>query len=253
MTMKWMFKRILSIFMVIAASSPGWLPEGNAMGVNAISGPKGGSVQLPRPGSDSGISIEKALRSRRSVRDYRDEPLTLVEIGQLLWAAQGVTAPGGFRTVPSAGALYPLEVYLVAGNIVGLASGIYRYQPNEHTLKPLLSGDRRGELCAAALHQGVIRKAPAALVFSAVYARTTGKYGERGRRYVHMDHGHAAQNVYLQAVSLHLGTVVLGAFDDSAVKKIISLPPGEEPLSIMPIGRLKGMVSAHESATGLRK
>ncbi|HZV82271.1 MAG TPA: SagB/ThcOx family dehydrogenase, partial [Geobacteraceae bacterium] len=112
-----------------------------------------------------------------------------------------------------------------------------------HTLIQLLPGDRRGELCAAALQQAAIRKAPAALVFSAVFARTTGKYGKRGVRYVHMDHGHAAENVYLQAVSLHLGTVVIGAFNDAAIKRVMTMHLEEEPLSIMPVGRLRGTVS----------
>ena len=196
-------------------------------------------VQLPQPRFDSGTSVEKALHGRRSVRDYRDEPLTLAEIGQLLWAAQGVTAPGGLRTAPSAGALYPLELSVVAGKVSGLAPGIYRYRPQSHTLRPLLPGDRRGELCDAALRQSAIRKAPASLVFSAVFARTTGKYGERGVRYVYMDHGHAAENVYLQAVALNLGTVVIGAFNDDAVRLAASLPVEEKPLSIMPIGRSK--------------
>jgi SagB-type dehydrogenase family enzyme len=199
-----------------------------------------GIVQLPQPRFDSGTSVEKARLSRRSIREYRSEPLTLAEIGQLLWAAQGVTAPGGFRTAPSAGALYPLELYVVAGNVRDLAPGTYRYRPQTYTLEPILEGDRRGELCAAALQQSAIRKAPAALVFSAVVACTTGKYGNRGVRYVYMDHGHAAENVHLQAVALNLGTVVIGAFDDDAVQRVMSLSPGEEPLSIMPVGRIRG-------------
>lgn len=197
-------------------------------------------VPLPQPRRDSGMSVERAIRLRRSVRDYLDEALTLAEVGQLLWAAQGVTTPGGLRTAPSAGALYPLELHLVAGNITGLAAGAYRYLPREHALKPLLKGERRAQLCAAALGQGAVRRAPAALVFTAIFARTTGKYGERGVRYVYMDHGHAAENVYLQAASLHLGTVLIGAFDDAEVKRALSLPPEEKPLSIMPVGRLRG-------------
>lgn len=235
--------RILPMAMAIAANSAVWPAQGEAMGMKAAPGSAPGIVQLPQPRFDSGISVEKALLGRRSVREYRDGPLTLAEIGQLLWAAQGVTAPGGFRTAPSAGALYPLELHVVAGNVRDLPPGIYRYRPQTHTLAPIIPGDRRGELCAAALQQAPIRKAPASLVFSAVFARTTCKYGERGLRYVYMDHGHAAENVYLQAVSLHLGTVVIGAFADDVVKKVISMPAGEEPLSIMPVGRIGGDVS----------
>lgn len=224
---------VMALFLAIKA----W--QENTLEIYATPGHSAEIVQLPEPRFDSGTSIEKALHSRRSVRDYRDEPLTLAEIAQLLWAAQGVTAPKGFRTAPSAGALYPLELYLVAGKVDGLAPGIYRYRPQNHTLKQILPGDRRGELCAAALQQPAIRNAPASLVFSADFVRTTGKYGERGIRYVYMDLGHAAENVYLQAVSLNLGTVVIGAFADDAVRPAISLPAEEVPLSIMPIGRPK--------------
>ena len=238
--MKRILMRMLPIAMAMAVNSAVWQAQGEAMGMNTAPGSAPGIVQLPQPRFDSGTSVERALLGRRSVRDYRNEPLTLADIGQLLWAAQGVTAPGGFRTAPSAGALYPLELYVVAGNVVDLAPGIYRYRPQTHALAPIRPGDRRGELCAAALHQAAIRKAPASLVFSAVFARTTGKYGDRGLRYVYMDHGHAAENVYLQAVSLNLGTVVIGAFDDVAVERVISLSSGEEPLSIMPVGRIRG-------------
>jgi SagB-type dehydrogenase family enzyme len=241
--MKRMLMGILPMAIAIAAYPPVRPARGEAMEMKAAQGSAPGIVQLPQPGFDSGTSVEKALLSRRSVREYRDEPLNMAEIGQLLWAAQGETAPGGFRTAPSAGALYPLELYVVAGNVRDLAPGIYRYHPQTHTLTPILAGDRRGELCAAALHQTAIRKTPAALVFSAVFARTSGKYGKRGLRYVYMENGHAAENVCLQAVSLNLGTVVIGAFDDAAVKKVMSLSPEEEPLSIMPVGRIRGDVS----------
>jgi SagB-type dehydrogenase family enzyme len=196
-----------------------------------------GTVFLPQPCVGGGIPVERALLARRSVREYRNEPLTLAEVGQLLWAAQGVTSPGGFRTTPSAGALYPLETYLVAGNVIGVVPGLYRYLPERHALTPTLPGDRRLELSVAALHQTAIGKAPASLLFSAVFPRSTGKYGKRGHRYVQMETGHAAENVSLQAIALDLGTVVIGAFDDDAVKRVISLPPEEEPLAIMPVGR----------------
>ncbi|KAF0221555.1 MAG: hypothetical protein FD174_324 [Geobacteraceae bacterium] len=243
MTLKGYFTLILLAGMITSAPFAVRPVRGKTMETKDALWHETGIVHLPPPRFESGTSVEKALLSRRSVREYRDEPLTLAEIGQLLWAAQGVTAPGGFRTALSAGALYPLELYVVAGNVRDLAPGIYRYRPQTHTLTPVLPGDRRGELCAAALNQAAIRKAPASLVFSAVFARTTGKYGERGLRYVYMDHGHAAENVYLQAVSLHLGTVVIGAFADAAVKRIMSMPPEEEPLSIMPVGRIRGDAS----------
>lgn len=195
-------------------------------------------IRLPEPTYDSKISIEKALLKRRSVRDYKDEPLTLAEVAQLLWAAQGVTDPRGFRTAPSAGALYPLELYVVAGNVKNLPNGIYRYRPHSHELLRVAQGDKRTELCHAALGQSSVKDAAAMIVFSGVYERTTGKYGARGIRYVHIEVGHSAQNVYLQAVSLNLGTVVIGAFYDDAVKRILSMPAREQPFCIMPIGGL---------------
>jgi SagB-type dehydrogenase family enzyme len=210
--------------------------EGGAMETKGALRPETGVVQLPQPRLDSGTSVEKALLARRSVREYRDEPLTLAEVGQLLWAAQGITAPKGRRTAPSAGALYPLELYLVAGKVRDLPPGIYHYRPQAHTLSLVLAGDRRGELSVAG-RQSSIKKAPASLVFSAVFARTAGKYGKRGERYVYMDHGHAAENVHLQAVALDLGTFVIGGIDDDAIKRVMALPREEEPLSVMPIGR----------------
>ncbi|MBM4128596.1 MAG: SagB/ThcOx family dehydrogenase [Nitrospira sp.] len=196
-------------------------------------------VKLPEPKYTSTVPIEKALRERRSVREYRKEPLTLSEVSQLLWAAQGITGPYGFRTAPSAGALYPLEVYVVVGNASNLSKGVYRYKPQKHELIKIAEGDKRAQLSAASLGQQCVKSGAVVIVISAVYARTTQKYGERGRRYVHMEAGHAAQNVYLQAVSLNLGTVVVGAFDDEEVKKIFSMPKEEQPLVIMPVGRIR--------------
>ena len=194
-------------------------------------------VSLPDPYFDSRTSIENSLLERRSVRQYRDKDLTLSELSQLLWAAQGVTSPRGYRTAPSAGALYPLEIYIAAGKVSGLAPGIYKYEPDAHKLVKTCDGDRRRDLCHAALEQNPIKNAPVVLVFCAIYERTTSKYGERGIRYVHMEVGHAAQNVCLQAISLGLGTVIIGAFNDKEVKKVLKLEADEWPLCIMPAGR----------------
>jgi len=196
-------------------------------------------IKLPEPRYDSETSIEKALLKRRSIRTYKNEPLTLVEVSQLLWAAQGITdSRRGFRTAPSAGALYPLEIYVVIGNVEGVTKGVYKYRPHKHELLKVKSGDVRNELTAAALGQPWVGKGAIVIVFSAVYERTTRKYGNRGIRYVHMEVGHAAQNVYLQAVSLNLGTVVVGAFRDNEVKKILNMSNEEHPLCIMPVGRI---------------
>ena len=195
------------------------------------------TVNLPAPQFDSWTSIEKSLIERRSIRQYRDKDLTMGELSQLLWAAQGVTSRRGYRTAPSAGALYPLEIYIAAGKVGDLAPGIYKYQPDEHKLLKTCDGDKRINLWRAALEQSPIRNAPVVLIFCAIYERTTRKYGERGVRYVHMEVGHSAQNVCLQAVSLGLGTVVIGAFNDKEVKRVLNLEADEWPLCIMPAGR----------------
>lgn len=196
-------------------------------------------VTLPKLQYESATSVEQALLKRRSVREFRDVPLALDDLGQLLWAAQGITDRAGFRTSPSAGALYPLEVYTVAGNVQGHPTGLYRYIPRGHALRRVADGDKRPALNRAAYDQPSIAEAPAVLALCAVYERVTGKYGERGLRYVHMEGGHTAQNVYLQAVSLNLGTVVLGAFDDKGVKDVMKLDGQEDPLYLMPVDRIR--------------
>lgn len=194
-------------------------------------------IALPEPRLESKVSTEEALLKRRSVREYGNTPLSLQEVSQLLWAAQGVTGGYGMRTAPSAGALYPLELYLVAGRVNELAAGIYRYRPKGHDLLKLAEGDKRRDLYLAALEQEAVRDGAAAIVIAAVYGRTTVKYGKRGMRYVHMEVGSVAQNIYLQAVTLNVGTVFIGAFDDDMVKRVIHMSGQEEPLAIMPLGR----------------
>ncbi|AAL64120.1 SagB/ThcOx family dehydrogenase [Pyrobaculum aerophilum] len=202
-------------------------------------------VLLPYPRLRGVVSVEEALANRRSVREFREEPLTLEELGQILWAAYGISETRyGLRTAPSAGAQYPLEVYVVVGEHgvkTGdgyLKPGVYHYDPHSHTLTLKKTGDFREALYQAALEQIWVLKAPVSLIFTAVYSRTVRVYGERGRvRYVPMDLGHAGQNVYLQATALGLGTVAVGAFYDDQVAEILDLPDGETPLYIMPIGR----------------
>lgn len=203
-------------------------------------------VKLPEPRLSSAISVEEALLNRRSVREFDDEALTISQVSQLLWAAYGITEDrsspaflrGGFRTAPSAGGLYPLEIYLIAGKVTGLAAGIYKYRSENHTLEMISDGDVRKELAKAAVDQEFILTAPATLFFSADFSRTTQKYGNRGReRYVCMDLGHAAQNVYLQAYALNLGTCAVGAFTDEMVSMVMELTDNEEPLYLMPVGK----------------
>ncbi|HIQ02921.1 MAG TPA: SagB/ThcOx family dehydrogenase [Desulfurococcales archaeon] len=196
-------------------------------------------VFLPLPRIKGNMSVEEALAYRRSIRDYTDEPLTLTQLSQILWAAQGISETRwGLRTCPSAGATYPLEVYVVVGSggVKGLTAGIYHYDPYTHTLILIKEGDYREELYKAGLNQPWILNAPVNLVITAEYERTTRRYGERGIRYVHMEVGHAGQNVYLQATALGLGAVVIGAFYDDWVREIIGAPKNQHPLYIIPIG-----------------
>lgn len=210
---------------------------------------EGGLVRLPAPRLDGPMSVERAIQGRRSVRAFSGEALTLAELSQVLWAAYGITQPrpdgpaflrGGLRAAPSAGGLYPLEIVVVAGQVTGLPAGIYRYVSEKHALLPLRDGDRRLDLCQAALGQSWIRQTPAAIVYAAVFERTTKKYGQRGRdRYVCMDAGHSCENVYLQAQALGLGCCIAGAFDDDRVKQVLNMAAAEEPLCILAVGKAK--------------
>jgi SagB-type dehydrogenase family enzyme len=194
-------------------------------------------VRLPPPRFEGPVSIEQALLARRSMRTFSRDPLTVDELTQLLWAAQGITHPQGYRTAPSAGALYPLELYAVAGRVVGLPDGLYRYRHRDHALEIKCDRDLRVELSAAALHQRPVERAPVTFLLTAVYDRISAKYGRRGVRYADMEAGHAAQNLCLQAVALDLKAVVIGAFQDAAVKEVALLPADEEPLCLVPVGR----------------
>jgi SagB-type dehydrogenase family enzyme len=194
-------------------------------------------VKLPPPSLTGSVALEQTLVSRRSIRTYSREPITIDDLAQLLWAAQGITHPRGYRAAPSAGALYPLELYAVAGHVDGLPAGLYRYRCMEHALEQKVSGDLRSALCRAALHQRPIEWAPATLLLTAIYNRMTAKYGGRGVRYVNMESGHAAQNVGLQATALDMKSVVIGAFQDDEVKRVAALPAEEDPLYLIPVGR----------------
>jgi len=200
----------------------------------------GEEVSLPPPARRGDLSVEEAIYRRRSIRSFLDEPLSLQEASQLLWAAGGKTIDGltgPTRSYPSAGGAHPLEIYLVAGRVEGLLPGIYRYSWREHSLVRLKRGDRRADLRQAAFGQSMVGQAPASLVFTAVPERTTRRYGERALRYIPMDVGGAGQNVHLQAEALGLGTVIVGAFNDEALKSVLSLGAAEAPYYVMPLGR----------------
>ena len=209
-----------------------------------------GLIPLPRVSHDGAVSVERAITGRRSTRHFSDEPATVNELSQLLWAGQGVTqvteepAPvsrdrqrmGGSRTAPSAGALFPLELYVVVGTAEGIEPGVYHYIPQEHGLEQITDGDLRKPIWDLALQQDAIRTAPMAILIAAVFDRTEAKYGERAERYVHVEVGAAAENISLQAGSLGLGTVLIGAFQDEAVRQVLNLPNDHDVLGIIPIG-----------------
>lgn len=199
--------------------------------------PQSEIIALPTPALTGSVSLEQLLAQRRSIRDYPAATLTLAETGQLLWAAQGITHPRGYRTAPSAGALYPLQLYLVVGTVRDLAPAVYGYDPERHHLVLIQEGDRRILLASVAFGQDWPADAAAIVVFAADYKRTTGKYGERGKRYVHMEAGHAAENLFLQVGALDLASVIVGAFDDEEVANVLRLPMQEQPLILMPIGK----------------
>jgi len=188
-------------------------------------------VKLPEPLLEGGISLEEVLARRRSVREFSDRPLTDHELSQLLWSAQGVTSGEGLRTAPSAGGLLPIELYVVS------SEGLFHYEPVHHRLERSHGRDLRRELYQAALEQAAVIRAPVVIVIAAVIERIAAKYGRRrSLRYVHMEVGHAAQNLLLQATSLGLGAVVVGAFQDEDVQAVLSLPKHHRPLYLIPVG-----------------
>ena len=192
------------------------------------------SIILPPPDQTGQVTLEQTLARRRSVREFAAQPLTEQQLSQLLWAAQGITHPERLRAAPSAGALYPLELY------VATADGFYHYDPGEHRLDRHAEGDLRPALCRASWQQEFVQEAPAVFVIAAVYERTERKYGrQRGPRYVHMEAGHAAENVLLQAVALGLGAVAVAAFQDEQVQKVLSLPREQQPLYLIPVGHAR--------------
>lgn len=194
------------------------------------------AISLPAPRGPTAGSLESALWSRRSVRDFAERSIAVAEAAQLLWAAQGANRPDGHRTAPSAGATYPLELYLLAERVDGLAAGLYRYRASTHDLVPTGAEVRLADLPGASARQTWMTGAAAVVAFAAVYERTAGRYAARAERYVPMEVGHAAQNVYLQAAALGLGTTFVGAFNDSAVARTLGLPADQRPLGLMPVG-----------------
>lgn len=192
---------------------------------------EGKVIKLPPPRLTGELSLEECICRRRSVRRFSPRELTLEEVSQLLWAGGGITDPSyELRAVPSAGALYPLEIYPV------MKDGVYRYDPSQHSLTCIKAGDIRDDLMLACLHQSFVRQVPLSVVIAVVYERIMWKYGDRGIRYAHIEAGHVAQNIHLEAVALGLGSVPVGAFRDERVQRVLSLPQDHQPVYILPIG-----------------
>lgn len=191
-------------------------------------------INLPKPRAGGAVSVEEAIHKRRSVRSYAKKDVSLEDISQLLWACQGITDERkGLRAAPSAGALYPLEIYLAKKD------GLFHYIPESHSLELISGEDLRHQIACASYGQSYVEDAGINIIIAALYERVTSKYGERGIRYTDMEAGHAAQNVFLQAVALGLDSVPVGAFSDASVSKILKLPAGVRPLYILPVGYRK--------------
>ena len=185
-------------------------------------------IQLPTPKVAGAKSLEEVINKRRSIRKYSDSSLGLNEVSQLLWAAS---------MVPSAGAIYPMVIYIVVKNVSNLEPGIYRYSSSNHSLEKPIEGNKGDSLAKACLGQSFVAKAPVNIVVTAIYKKVKAGYGERGIRYAIMEAGHISQNVYLQAEALELGTVAIGAFYDDYVSEVLELSPEEKPLYVMPVGK----------------
>jgi SagB-type dehydrogenase family enzyme len=206
---------------------------------NPASGQERQIVKLPSPAHKGPVSVEEALKKRRTVRQFASRALDLNQISQLLWGADGVSDPRGLRTAPSAGATYPLELYLAVGErgVTNLAPGIYRYNPQTHALEPgAAQGDLKASLARASLHQTWMAEAPVMVVIAAAYQRCMARYGNRGIQYSHMEAGHVGQNLFLQAEALGLACGIVGAFDDQALAQLLKLPKDQAPLLVMPVG-----------------
>lgn len=193
-------------------------------------------IALPDPRRRGNVSIEESLEKRRSVREFADRPLPLSDLGQLLWAAQGTTGAEGERAAPSAGALYPLELYAVTGDLEQIDAGVYHYASSTHELAAHGMGDVRAVLAEAACEQDWMATAPITIAIGAVQARTARKYGDRAARYVTFEAGHAAENIALQAVACGLGSTMVGAFEDDDVRRLLRAPRNTRILLLVPVG-----------------
>jgi SagB-type dehydrogenase family enzyme len=191
-------------------------------------------IKLPAPKEKGVVSLEEAIKHRRSERSLSGAKLSLEQISQLLWSCQGITDEKSLhRAAPSAGATYPLEVYLVN------SEGLFYYIPDSHSLEKIENKDLRGELSQACFGQGFVSDASIDIIICADFKRTTSRYSKRGINYVYIEVGHAAENLHLEAVSLGLGSVPVGAFSEAAVQKVLNLPKGIIPIYVVPVGYIR--------------
>jgi SagB-type dehydrogenase family enzyme len=223
----------LTIFFTLLSSSKVW--------ARLFSQKKKGGKGMPLPPhkQKGTVSVEEAIQDRRTVRDFSPKAIHLHHLSQCLWSGQGITEENGYkRAAPSAGALYPLDLYAVVGSggIEGLEPGVYQYDPKRHALLQMMKGDKREDLALASLRQMWMSRAPVTFIITAEYRRITGKYDKRGIRYAHIESGHLGQNIFLQAGALGLVCGIVGAFDDGRVIKAAGLPLSHEPLLLMPLG-----------------
>ena len=196
-------------------------------------------IKLPLPKLEGKISVEEALAGRRSRRAFKDNSLTIEQVSQLLWSAQGITDERrGYRTAPSAAALYPLDIYLVVGKdkVEDLKVGVYHYNPLQHSLTIILEEDRRREISQACLDKNQIEIAPVSLIITAEFSRITDRLGKQRMYFAYMEAGHVAQNIYLQVESLGLGTVSMGGIKEENISQALNLPDQHIPLYVMPVG-----------------
>lgn len=196
-------------------------------------------MELPKPAIDGDVSLEKTIKARRTHRSFAPKSLTMVQLSQILWAAQGITEDGGFkRAAPSAGALYPMDVYAVVGSegVEGLGAGVYHYSPQNHSISLVSEGDRRKDVSKASLYQMWMAQAPVNVLITAEYDRVSVKYGERGVRYAMIEAGHIGQNIFLQVEALGLSAGIVGAFRDRDLIAVTNIPKAHEPLLVMPVG-----------------
>ncbi|RPH92575.1 SagB/ThcOx family dehydrogenase [candidate division KSB1 bacterium] len=199
------------------------------------------TILLPEPKTRSRFSVERALLMRRSIRDYTKESLTLEELTQLLWSCQGITSAEGFRTTPSAGAVYPLEIYAVVERVDDLPAGVYHYLPGrkEHRIESVKRGHFGKRIFELSTKQDFIKDAAVNIILATVTSRMEKQYGEAALRYVLMEMGHAAQNIHIQAEALGLGSVAVGYLNEKTVQELMGIEA--EPLYMVSAGKKKGI------------